>query len=328
MVLRVPTPLGLPKLPVGPVASVSDAQVLSVLTELLSQTRLLNEAILRLSPEELLYASFPADGTLEPLPAGLTIIDFRNETVTAPDGRPPWGERRVSRDFGLFKKAQSMTIVSDSLVTATVLPGVGSFIVNVQTPIFGNARHVEEVRIQSAVPYNLFIIVSTSQTAPDVDFMLHGQGRYVDSTITKANAASIADVWTNLAFVPRWDTKVLPSAFGADHIFSIGCLQKIVAIRNFGTSTVEVRALGGLDPSATLTLEALGLTGFILDPDIHVVGTSTENFVSIPAGDQAVLESGLPWGIFRVQARVPAASASGASARLVAEYTGFTAGAR
>ena len=181
-----------------------------------------------------------------------------------------------------------------------------------------------EVRIESAVPYNMSSIFSTSPFPPEVLYQGTFQARYADVTLTKIKAAGTADSWTSVTFVPRAGTKVLPTAYGKEYIISASCIQKFFFIRNLGAYGVEVRVQGGGFPEVTLGLEAQGLAGYVLDPDIHVVGSSSENFVSIAAGASAVLETGVPGGIYRLQARVAGANSPLDASELIIEYGGFT----
>ncbi|MDP2952831.1 MAG: hypothetical protein Q8O76_05905, partial [Chloroflexota bacterium] len=227
------------------------------------------------------------------------------------------------------KDLQSALLFVDSYVTVTVEPGVGSFAVNVATPVFGTGKKVTRITLDASWPYLLTLIAGTYISPPGVGFQNNGLMRVSDTTLTKTAALGTADSFGSIKFVPRWGTKTLDQTlYGVAGFFTGGAVQKFFIVRNLSVATVEVRVQGGIQPTLVEGLEQLGLPGYVQDPDIHPAGSATENFVSIAAGGQAILETGLPYGIIRMQARVAAAMPAALTARLVIEFAGITTAGR
>lgn len=292
----------------------------SVLEELRSLNKTLLEHHLRTHPPVLAWGSFPQDGGLEPLPAGKTVLDFKTGQVTAPDKL-----RTLSADTSFLKLIQSAWMVADSPVTIWIEPGVGRFQLLLTTAYSIEARQIERVTLDADYPFAFQMLFSTSLLAPKVENMVLGQGRFSDTTVTKARAAASADDFSSLLFAPRWDQETLDqSLYGKNIIICNGTGQKVFIVRNVGAVAAEVRVQGGIWPVVAALAEALGGAVMIQDPDIHPAGTGVASFVSVPAYSEAVLETGILYSIIRLQARLPAAQAQAVSTRLLVEYTGMS----
>lgn len=274
-------------------------------------------------PDRLEYIIFPESGGFEPLPAGVTTIDLVNGRVTAPDGL----DRPLSAEYRVLDKLQSLIFLVDSVVTVRVEPGVGRFIADASTPVFGAGRHVERLHIEASFPYSLTVLLGTSQWPAWINAYAKEVYRWSDTTLTKAAAASVADSWTAMRFTPRYALKTLNQArWGVQEVYYADVGQKLFLVRNLSAVAAEVRVRGAINVYVAGAINALGLTAmdYVPDPDIHQAGTPQASYVTVEASSYVVLETNLPWQMLQVEGRVPAAQANGAQARLVTEIEGIS----
>lgn len=282
--------------------------------------RLIAASAARQYPEQLLWACFPQAGGFEPLPSGETVVDLLTGRVLSPDK-----SRVLSGDIGILRHLQSVLLIVDAPMTVRFEPGVGAFFTTVGVVVAAPARQLERIRFTAPSPFNLLLVAGTGPEPLRVTPLMLGQLRLADATLTKVAAAGTADDWTDLTFVPYWDTTILPTKWGQSYILGGPFGRRSLQCRNLSTVTnAELRFLGAKTLAQASALEALGLGAIAwqLDPDIHTGGSAT--FVALSALTASDQESNRMWTAFKVQGRVAAAAATAATARVIIEHIGST----
>lgn len=293
--------------------------------EVLAHLRHMHEALHALAPhdENIIWATFPEDGGLEPLPAGTTTLDFETRNVTSPDGI-----RRISADVPSLKP-KSLLLFTDVGASIKITPGVGVFQLGPNIRLIGVSREIKTIEVTFDLPYLLFGVFGNVIQPPDLFAMVQGQVRVSDTTFSKTRAAAVADAFTSLAWVPQWGTKTLSQALYGKATLGSGLLgQKMFIIRNIGLTAAEVRVQGGVLAAVVDTLENAGFAGYVNDTDIHTPGSGDASFVTIGSLSSAIFETSIQYGVMRFQVRIPAASGAGTATRLVCEFVGLSYGIR
>lgn len=269
----------------------------------------ISRAVQRATPEELLWGVWPAQGRLEPIPAGQTIIDLRKAIVTTPAGTS-----KLELPNAVAESAQSFVFSIDQVMTVTPEPGAGAILLSPGV-LESDARNIDRLIFESATPYLMQVIFGSGMRAADFRPQGWWQWRYHTSTITKTAAAGNADAFAAVAFTVRDGAAILDQAvWGSSLLLSAGFAQKAFTVRNTGPGDINVRIVGSMIPEVGV------LSGFIEDPDAGQV--------TVASGEEAVLETGLPWGATMFEARVDEAEAAAVDADIEIEYIGMSYVAR
>lgn len=285
--------LGDLRIPSGP-----NVDVLQRLTEISAATR-------RAAPEVLVWATWPEDGRLGVLPSGLTTIDLPEQTVR----NNAYSEKFEVPDE-VSKVAQSVVIYVDITVRMRIDPGAGYFLIGPGV-IEINSRRIRKLIFDSPiVPYNLLIAIGSGPIAADIRSHAIAQPRLHTSTLEKSAAAGTADPFVPVTFTVRSSSQTLDQdEFGSSLLLTYGFAQKMFVVTNSGPGAINARLRG-----------AVFATNYVQDPD------STE--VTIPSGESAVIESGLPYGTALFETRVDEAETTGAEAEITVDYMGIAGTAR
>ncbi len=266
-------------------------------------------ALERLIPDRLQYISVPNDGDFLMLPKGDTTIDLKVGKVTSPAG-----VISLSNTTDLLGAIQSGVLYADTPVTVEISPGYGKFPINPHFIVQGAARHMEKIIINSFYPGLFFAIFSTSPMTPIVNPVQFGQQRFTDSIISSVN-------YTDLKFVPRSVTMATldQAKFGYPYFSPYFVSRKTFLLRNAGAVTVNLQIRGAMFLDQAIGFDQAGLTGWPLDPDIHVPGSAFATLIPLLPTQTIEIESSIPWINMKVQA---ALSAAGPNGRVVIEYLG------
>ena len=272
------------------------------------------QALERLSPPELFWFIFPAEGGFEPVAAGDTVIDFVNAKYASPNDKGA-----LNIDPAVAARLQSFSLYADSVVTVTMTPGIGSFPLSPNAYMHGVARKVESIKLKADAPYLLWLIAGTAPEPPLVWASMMGQYRHSTTTLTKTNAAGIADDLTPIPFTVRHGAKELDTAtYGQTHIWCLALGHKIFLIRNMAPTgsglNAEVQLFGAI------TRNIAAVTGYAPDPD---TGGAPVLVPEASPGPFTVLESNIGWGVVQLRGRVHAAHPPGTQVPLVIEYVGL-----
>lgn len=277
-----------------------------------SERQLLLRLANRLAPRRLVWGVFPGGGVMEPMPAGDSVFDLGRRVVETPKGQLSLG---IGPDVA--RGVQSLTINPDSTIEIDLQPGANSAATMASGVLTITARDVRTMTIRASAPYNLQVVFNTGLDSLISAINAITQERFSDTTLTKIDAAASQDSLQNLLFVPRFGPNVLTQAtFGADFIINGEFGQKMYVVRNVGSNDAEVQLFG------TVYARVAAVHGWVADTDTGGARTT------ISAGDQAILETNLPWGLTQLRAAVAQAEASGAQTRLVVEYKGMPRVAR
>lgn len=301
--------------PVPPVIQPFPETALDALRSINGNLELAEAALQRLSPAEQLWAIWPGDGGFEPMPAGESIFNLRQQRVTSPKGTLD-----INMPEDVADRVQSFVLMTDTQVWARVLPGFGSWVTG-GAIIEASARGVEFVTLRSDVPYNVVLVFGDAPEAVRVNADRFWQFRNSDTTFTKVAAAGVADAFTAFDFVPvsrdfNQQPKVLSQAdFGVDFLRLPGWGDRLFIIRNLGPGDADVDLF--VSGSRTVALSA----GWVQDPDVG-------GAVTIPAGDAAVLESSILGAVMQLRGRVNEAEAAATEARLIVEFSAVSSGER
>lgn len=291
----------------APPAPVHDADAIALL-------QILRE---RIAHPEVLWGAFPGNGRFQPVPAGISVLDIREQRFYGPTGFTPIA---LKINPHVLEHLQSVTIVADSYVQIDMDPNLGQFLTFGAFIEAEVGKPLERIRFFSDIPYLLLVAMGTANRPAIARFVNTIQYRTSTTVVTKVAAAGTADTLSNVSFVPRFEDSTLVQAdFGVNFVRVPGWAQKVFAIRNAGLVDAEVQLYG-----AGSTALATG-SRWVADTDS---GGSPATRITIPAGDDQILETSLPWGVMQLRAAAAAGATAGTSTTLVIEMIAQSIGTR
>jgi len=277
----------------------------------------------RLLPDDhlLQHLLLPKDGGLEPFPAGTSSIDLRSGTVQKGSNGP---QIIIEAEPTVRENIRSAVFFADAIVDLQASPGLGLLTLFPGVIVQEPARYHQQITLTSNAPFLFLASFGTSALVGKASPVTTGQLRISTTALTKVAAAAAADSLAAILFVPQYGTKTLTQAtYGVNFINSVTVGQKLFFVRNLGPGAVDVQIFGALNLVNVLTLDALGAAnGYMADTDTGATPTN------IASGDAAVMETGIPWGVIQLHARVATAEAAGQTATILVEYYGAIPGVR
>lgn len=291
------------------------------------EARLARLALERQSPAESDSWSFPADGGMEPIPAGTLTFDRKTAEIRAPHKIFP-----ASAPKTVLDSIQSASVRADISVTLEARPGYGKNFIPGITTVRAINRRVDQLIIESAFPYVIHLALSNSTFPVEAIGPIVFAARGSDTTLTKSAAAGTADSFASLDFIPTFELpggvlKDLDQALYGMPLFPfLGYTNIVFYVRNLDlANAVEIRVQGtdSLVISQPLTVLSLAIDWFQVS-DIHEVGSTTEDLITVAALSATILESSLIFPYTRVQARVASAAAADQTARILIGVLGVS----
>lgn len=209
---------------------------------------------------------------------------------------------------GLFN---SLFMICDDDVTVETWPGYQSWAMDscafYSIPIKG----LNWIKISAHRSFCNQMIFS-SQEDPLMAFPISfHQERWATQTLTKTNAAGVADDWTSLAFSASDGGRQLdPATYGDTNGIHCGS----IAAKNFITTAA--------DNDINILIEGLNVSGktWAADPTTSSAG------ITISDGDVSNAQTGRYYHLIRMRARVDAAVAATGTAAITAQYRGYAGG--
>jgi hypothetical protein len=254
-------------------------------------------------------SGFPTSGR-QPVSKQGFVLDFRDNSIAGVS----LAKTKVIEPFNLGADVQglfnSLFLISDDDVQVTSHPGYQSWGADscafYSIPIKGLAY----LKISSHRCFN-FQLIFSSQEEPLQSFPItFHQERWGTQTLTKTNAAGVADDWTAVSFASSdGSTQLDPATYGdtSIHCGSIGA-------KNFITTAA--------DNDINLLWEGLNVSGktWAADP------MSGSSGVTLSDGDVSNAQTARYYHLIRLRARVDAAVAATGTAAITSQYRGFAAG--
>ena len=294
------------------IASLTDPQIFQ---NILFELKKTNQALNRVSPDDLAWATFPGTGEPEPMPSGKSVVDFRRGGI-----KTPAGDLSFSVPQGILQRTQSLIIISDTYLQVTITPGFGTFFTPwdlLEIP----ARNIEQVTLDADVPYNMALIAGTGMHAALISSHSFQQYRISNLTITKTLATTISDPWIDVPFTSATPLKTLDQdRFGKPYLrYPGGSVRKTFVLRNLGVANAEVQLYG------SLSLGVASLTRWVVDPD--TAGTPP-SVIPVDTGSNVILETGIDWVVVEMRVRVISSAIQGDSTKLSIEHVASVPGIR
>lgn len=273
------------------------------------------------------YVIVPGDDDILPCPAGVTHIDFKSRRVTTPD---PTQVINLNVSQDVLDHVSSFYVFTDNIVQVTAQPGNAPFTLVPFTQFRAPSRRLDYVDISAAEPFSLVFAASADQTPPSTALLADAQFRTSTVTLTKVAASGTADfigsgsglaIGAAIPFVAYASRRSLNQAlYGVNYINTYGLGQKIFAIRNLTGQAIQADLYGSGFIKTITVLQAPPnniADPWIEDPDML---NSTGGIpLTIAAGNNGVIESGIPWGAVQLRLRFAAAVAAGTTGSVVVE---------
>jgi len=254
-------------------------------------------------------AGYPASGGRQVSSAGGILIDLTDNSSQGPGIArqrlfPPYP---IATDItGIFN---SILIIADDDVMVTFVPGWGKVNLDSCGMYELPVRGVQSMHVHGDRPF-VFSAIFNAQNAPvRISAVTHHQERWGSQTITKTNAAGVADDYTYIDFASSdATTQMNPATYGLPviHTGAIGQKDFIVTA---ASNNVDV------------VVECL-----IVEGKTYANSAATGSGTPLTAGDTLSIQLDNYCHLVRVGVRVQAAAAAAQSSAVTVQYRGFGAG--